>query len=488
MNPPDKFLISILVLEAGIFLASIFSFSFFFLLIFVSLILIIFPWILFFYKKYLFPLFLFFIFIFGIGYYQLFDYFSLKNSSYYLIGKEISTSAILYQEIEEKEYSNWLRVKLLGKYQGRVLIKAGKDKGSFNYGDKILIKGKIEEIENFSDVDFKSYLIKEKIYAVINYPEIEFLEKYKYFSVKFYLIKIKNIFQEKINSVFLEPEASFLSGLLLGIKSNLSESFKENMVRSGTSHLIALSGYNITIISSFVLSVLLFLGLSRGSSFWLSVIFIILFILLTGASASVVRAGIMGILFILSQKLGYLYNPRNSLFFAGAIMTLFNPRILYFDIGFQLSFIATLGLIYFYPFFQEILKSKNKSFLNWKETFSLTISAQISVLPLLILHFGYFSFISLISNIVVLLFIPLSMFFGFLSVIVSFFVPFLGNIIGAFTHLILKFEIFMINFFGSLKIAGINLGNFQKLFFWLSLIFLILFILLVNKRKKKYLC
>jgi competence protein ComEC len=485
MNPPDKFLITILVLEAGIFLASFFSFANIFLLIFLSLILIVFPWILFFKKELIFFLFLFFVFVFGIGYFQIFEYFFFQNSSAYLNGKEISSLGMVYQEKEEKEYSDWLRVKLLGEYQGRVLVKVEKNGNIFNYGDIVLIKGKIEEPENFSDFNFKSYLLKERIYSVINYPEIEFKEKYQGFSLKFCLLKVKNFFQDRINSVFLEPESSFLSGLLLGTKNNLSANFKENLNRSGTSHLVALSGYNITIISSFVLSVLLFFGLSRGKAFWFSVLFISLFVLLTGASASVVRAGIMGLLFLLSQKLGYIYNPRNSLFFAGAIMTLFNPRILYFDIGFQLSFVATLGLIYFYPFFEKIFQSKKNSFLNWKETFSLTISAQISVLPLIILYFGYFSFVSPLSNIVILLFIPLSMFLGFLSVFLSLFIPLLGNILGAFTHLILKFEIMMINFFGGMKIAGIDLGKYQEIFFYFSLIFLILFVLFVYTKRKK---
>jgi len=274
-----------------------------------------------------------------------------------------------------------------------------------------------------------------------------------------------------------------LSGLLLGARQNLSPVLKNNLQRSGTSHLIALSGYNITIVATAVLSLFLFLGFNRRSAFWFSVFIIILFVLMTGASASVVRAAIMGILLILGQKLGRVYYPRNALFLAALIMIISNPRILRFDLAFQLSVMATLGLIYFTPFFQKILKAEKESFLNWRNNLSTTLAAQLAVLPLLISGFGYFSPVAPVANILIITLMPVTMFFGFLTVIFGLTFNLLGQFTAFLTYWFLKYEISVIDFFGGLKFASVSFGKLQELFTWLSMV-LVVFLFVAAARKK----
>ncbi len=487
LNRPNIFLFSVISFGAGIFIASFLFIDWVGILLFLVLISCFSFWSFLCRKNLLIFAAFISIFFLGIVSFQISDYYGQKNSSAYLNDNFIKVLGIIYDEPEFKESSVWLRVELKDGYQGKVLIKTKPYAKDFQYGDEIYFEGRIEEPENFLDFDFKAYLAKEGIYSIINYPKLEIIKNNQGSAIKSFLLKIKNSFEEKIDSILPEPESSFLGGLLLGERQSLNADLKEKMQKSGTSHLVALSGYNITIICSAVLSLLLFFGLKRGTAFWLSVLFVVLFVLMTGASASVVRAGIMGILFLLSQKIGRLYHPRNALFLAGIIMILINPKILRFDFAFQLSFAATLGLIYFYPFFERILESDKSSFLNWRNILATTLSAQLAVLPLIILRFGYFPVVSPLSNIFILSLIPITMLLGFLSVMLGFILPGLAAVFGFLPYLMLKLEILIINFFGSLKFAIIYLDKIREWIFWLAIAIVVILFIYLQKRKIKYL-
>ncbi len=484
MSRPDKFLICIAVFAAGIFLASLIFVEWWVILLALVLGLGFIFWTWFLKNKLLFWGALALIFVIGVIFYQSDDYWRQKNSSAYLNGQNVAAvQAIIIGEPEDKDSFVWLKAELIGQLHGKVLIKARPHLKDFQYGDKISFSGQLEAPKNSGDFDFQAYLAKDSIYSVVDFPEIEIISRHNGSKIQSLLFQIKSEFQKQINSFLSEPEAGFLSGLLLGNRQNLSPALKNNLQRSGTSHLIALSGYNITIVATAVLSLFLFLGFNRRSAFWFSVFIIILFVLMTGASASVVRAAIMGILLILGQKLGRVYYPRNALFLAALIMIIINPRILRFDLAFQLSVMATLGLIYFTPFFQKILKAEKQSFLNWRNNLSTTLAAQLAVLPLLISGFGYFSPVAPVANILIITLMPATMFFGFLTVILGLTFNLLGQFAAFLTHWFLKYEIFVIDFFGGLKFASVSFGKFQELAAWLSVV-LVIFLFFIAARKK----
>lgn len=268
------------------------------------------------------------------------------------------------------------------------------------------------------------------------------------------LFELKSNFEKSINKTLPEPQASFLAGLTVGARRSLPEEFKEDLIKTGTIHLVALSGYNVTIIAQFVN---LFFGtfLSRQISFWLAIIFITLFALMTGASASIVRAAIMGILVLIARRESRLYNVRNALIFSGSLMVFQNPQILIWDIGFQLSFLATLGLIYFTPFFEKRL-GKITNFLNIKESLIATLSAQSAVLPFLLFYFSRLSLISPLANIFILPFVPFSMLLGFLIGVSSFiFLP-LAHLFALPAWLLLTYKIKIIEILASLPYSSIK--------------------------------
>ncbi|OGN16361.1 MAG: hypothetical protein A3C81_02775 [Candidatus Yanofskybacteria bacterium RIFCSPHIGHO2_02_FULL_46_19] len=287
-------------------------------------------------------------------------------------------------------------------------------------------------------------------------------------------------FQESVNQSIPEPNASYINGILLGARQSIPKDLKEVFNRTSTTHILAISGYNITVIADAVLAGLVFC-MRRRYAFWVSVVVIILFTLLTGASASVVRAAIMGLLFLFASGYGRLYDAKNSIVLAGAVMIYFNPRVLVFNIGFQLSFLAVLGLLYIYPVLKH-LTIKWPDIFELKELALMTVSAQIAVAPLLAHYFRQFSLVSLPANILVLPFVPAVMLLGFLSGLGGLiFLP-LGQLIGYVAWALSLYQIKVIQFLAALPLASLSFS-----FDWLLVaLACALLIFAAYKLKNKY--
>lgn len=244
-------------------------------------------------------------------------------------------------------------------------------------------------------------------------------------------------------------QAAFLNGLILGERGRFSESFRGALRLSGTTHLVALSGYNIAIVIWALSSVFKrFFG--EKSIFFLTVIGILSFVIMTGGEASVVRAAIMAGLVLLAEKIKRPYSGQNALAAAALVMTMANPKVIMFDWGFQLSFAAVIGLMYIRPKMKKLFKGE-PGFLAWRENLINTSSAQLAVLPILIWHFGFISPLSLIANVLVLEAIPLTMLIGFLIAFTGFFSYWLSLIFGWGASVLLSYEIFIIEFFAKLS-------------------------------------
>ena len=354
---------------------------------------------------------------------------------------------------------------------GSILVVA-KKYPEFSYGDKVEIAGKLKTPQSGEDFDYQKYLAKDDIYSIVYFPEIKLLAQNQGNWLMGKLLFVKNKFKNSVNQILIEPQGAFLAGLLLGEKRGLPTGLMANFSRTGTTHIVALSGYNITIIAIALMLLFNFFMVRRQISFWLSVGVIVLFVLMTGAAASVVRAAVMGILVLVAQQSGRLYRIKNALIFAGALMIYFNPKILTWDVGFQLSFAATLGLVFLLPILKQWFMSdeEEKDFLpsplnsqafvksakSIKIILDTTLAAQIAVLPLLIINFGQLSLISPLANILVLPVIPITMLVGFLSALAGLlFLP-LGEILGWAAWLFLTYEIKIIELLAKVPLAAIS--------------------------------
>lgn len=370
---------------------------------------------------------------------------------------DIRVDKILYK-IELEEF-------LLGekkiKSRSKILITSPKYP-MFEYGDRLRINMKPQEPKNFEDFDYKNYLAKENIYSVAYYPQIEFIDSEGGSRFKKILFGVRENFKEAMEKNLGEPQSSLLAGLLLGEKKGFSDEFKNSLSLTGTSHIVSLSGYNISILALALIGFFNFLSLNRKWGFWLAVFCIVVFVAMTGAASSVVRAGIMGILVLIARQIGRPYGIKSALVFACAAMVWFNPKILVFDLGFQLSFLATLGLIYISPIFENwtrkyLGKPRNKTVKELEQIFCATIGAQIAVLPLILSSFGRFSLIAPLANLAVLFFIPATMFWGFAAGAAGIFWAGAGKIVSWIAWLFLSGEIKLIEIFAAFPLAGFDL-------------------------------
>lgn len=444
MPLPEKFFFGSCFFLLGVLFASI-SFGIFTVVI--TGVIALFSLFLFFSvkkKTYLSLFFLLFLIPIGSFYYTFRSEFMLRVP----LNSVIDADAVVIQDVRVLENSQEAVVDVLSKEKGktgRVLLRLRKFP-EVRYGDLLRIKG---DTEYPGEKGYAGYLEKEGISGIIAFPDIIFLGENRGSKILGTLFNIKNFAIHSFEKVLPPKESAFLSGVVLGDTSGFSKEFKTAMSQSGTSHLVALSGYNITILVSAIMAIC---GrfFSRRVARWIAGISILGFVIMTGGQASVVRAAIMGcvLLFVSARR---TKDPRNLLICTALGMVLWNPKILTFDVGFQLSFFALLGIVYLRPALQKLFRFPNDSgvFL-WRENFLSTTAAQFAVLPILISSFGGISGTALITNIFILGFIPITMGLGFSVIFAGIFSYYISLVFGWITWIFLKFEIGIIEFFASI--------------------------------------
>jgi competence protein ComEC len=250
-----------------------------------------------------------------------------------------------------------------------------------------------------------------------------------------------------------QPEAGYLAGILVGDKSMLDPALADSFSRTGTSHIMAISGYNITIIAGVLMMMLARLGRTRA--YWLTVAGIVLFTIMTGAGASVVRAAIMGILAITALRLGRQSGAGTAILFSAALMASYNPFFVRWDIGFQLSFLALMGIVWVEPLirppFEKVFRSKALATLV-----ATTLSANIMVMPLILYDFGQLAMYALPVNVLVLPFVPLAMALGALTAAAGAVTPFAGALVGQIAWLVTTPQLAVIRWFAALPYASLE--------------------------------
>jgi competence protein ComEC len=303
------------------------------------------------------------------------------------------------------------------------------------------------------------------------WPNIERIDENKGNIVYDFLFSFKEKIQEKMTSFMSPPQSALLEALFFGDEGNISQEWKDKFNMTGTRHITAVSGMNITIICALIFNFLLALGLWRNHAFYIAVVFIIFYIIMIGAPASAVRAGIMGIIFMTAQHFGRISAGVRAVAFASVFMLFLNPLLLEFDVGFQLSFLAVLGLVYLQPIFMDIFQ-KIPNVFQLRFTLVATISAQIFTLPVLILNFGRIHVLSFFSNILIVPTLSFATILGFFYSVIGIFCGFLGQIFSWPAWLILTYVIKVIDLFSKIPFATLQVENIS--WAWLALIYLLL--------------
>jgi len=305
------------------------------------------------------------------------------------------------------------------------------------YGDRVRLSGKLQGTIKDGRPAHTSALAREGILSRMPYPQIETIGWGYGSRLTAGMHQLRQRAQHLIYDQLPFPESSLLEGILLGIEWNIPEFLKQAYRGSGTIHIIAISGFNIALISNVIIRLFRRVFPLRWAG-WLAVGAIAYYTLLVGAEPAVVRAAIMGSLAIPAHYFGRRVLGLHALVVAATIMLMFNPFLLW-DISFQLSFLATLGLMVLVDPLTAWLKTGLLKLLPQRSVdlaippmmlITTTLCAQFAVSPVLLMLDARVPVFSLAANLIVLPVQPLVMALGGLSVLSGFFLPPLGALLG----------------------------------------------------------
>ncbi|MFZ3031672.1 MAG: ComEC/Rec2 family competence protein [Candidatus Moraniibacteriota bacterium] len=290
-------------------------------------------------------------------------------------------------------------------------------------GTRLSFACRLERPKNFTpEFDYQMFLAKDGIgYTCVKAERTERLAADWQGRARAFLYMPKHLIEGALSQILTEPEAGLAKGLLLGGDNYLPRALKDDFTRVGLSHMIAVSGYNIMLIAEMLLFLGLACGLWRRQAVWAALIGIIFFIIMIGMPASAARAGTMASIVFIALQTGRLARPVNALLFACAVMLLLNPLLLRYDLGFQLSFLATLGILWVVPYYERFAP-RNNILKKFGEVVVMTVAVELFVLPIILFSFHTFSLLIIIGNFLVLL-VPFVMVTAFVGALLFLIFP-----------------------------------------------------------------
>ncbi len=350
--------------------------------------------------------------------------------------------------------------------QGLLLVRVPPNQ-AYDYGQNLRLRGRLQTPPTNEDFSYRDYLARQGIYSYMPSGEATVLPGTSANPVLAAVYNLKAKLLDNIYRIFLDPEASLLAGILLGVDTGLSQPLQQAFKDTGTAHIIAISGFNIAIIAGiFIMLFSRLLGPRRGAI--VAVIGIAFYTFLVGADPAVVRAALMGTLSLFAVQVGRRQMGLNTLGLVAAAMAAWNPYVLW-DVGFQLSFFATLGLI----LYGDPLQSTTEKFLGryfppsraarlagvLAELVLLTLAAQLTTIPIMAYHFQQISLVSFVANPFILPAQPAVMILGGLAVLGSLILLPLGRLLALIAWPLTAYTIRMVEFFDSLPHGILYLGG-----------------------------
>lgn len=418
----------------------------------------------------------------GLCYYNIALIFSFERI--YPEETEISFYCKVIKEKGEKEYYNRYIVTVLenksiknSKYT-KLILYVKKDKELIP-GDIIQVQGnfeKGEERRNYRGFNYRNYLKQNKIYGIVFAEEINKKSHKKDYN--YFLFKIREGFEKKIESLYENDYKTFLKGLLIGNKSELSEDIIESFKSASISHILAISGLHVSFILAGVTFILEKIIISKKIKNTLLLLFLLFFLNLTGNSVSCMRTCIMNIFLILCS----LFYKKNN-FYINLIFSLFfilviNPYNI-FSVGMWLSYAGTIGIVINYKFFYKVIFRK-----KIPKSLVLSISAQIFIFPIIIYVFNYFSLTFFISNLIVSILIGYILVLGYVSVFISFICFPVSKFISYFEKAMIYIIFKIANIIGQIPLSKIYVTT--PSFYFIIIYYVIVFGLIIYFKNHKF--
>jgi competence protein ComEC len=341
-------------------------------------------------------------------------------------------SGILTNDPDERPNQTYLRLRAEALQEegigwrpvrGKLLIVT--TPGEWRYGDRLLVCGTLDEPGSNGRFSYRDYLARQGVYSLTYYPRLKLLERDAGNPLLAGLYRLRHASAHTLNQLFPQPEGALLAGILLGLENDIPPALEDAFRATGTAHIVAISGFNMTLLAGLFIG--FFSRITRlGWAALLAGLALMFYTLLVGGSAGVVRAAVMACLGLLGHLLGRRQSGTTSLSFTAALMTLINPQLPW-DVSFQLSFMATLGLVlYADPLQQGLIRLLERRLSDNAarrvagpigEYVLFTLAAQITTLPVTTYHFQHLSLSTLLANPLILPVQPLVMILGGLALL-----------------------------------------------------------------------
>lgn len=347
------------------------------------------------------------------------------------------------------------------------------------YGEQVFIRGILERPIPFDVSEgrvfaYDMFLVKDGIFAIMPNASIDVVaSRAGGAAVLFGALsdmKVKGL--QALSRALPEPHASLASGLILGGKQGLGRELLDDFIVVGLVHIVVLSGYNVMIVAEYVrrLSSTIFVRFATI----VAAVTIGVFVLVAGAGAAGIRAGVMAGIALFARSTARTYDAFRALLFAGFLMLISNPLTLVYDYGFQLSFLATLGIIFGIPLIERHLLFIKSAF--WREIVSTTVAAQIAVLPLLLFQNGLFSTVALPANLLVLPVVPLAMLASLIALVAGIVAPVAAPMLALPAYLLLSYIMSVVEVASALPFASFAIPAFPFAFVVIAYTMLISFV------------
>ena len=346
---------------------------------------------------------------------------------------------------------------------------------AYHYGDVLENTGELQTPPRLDDFDYRGYLNHQGIYTVVYYPGVEVLDTRQGFPPLAWIYSLRQSLAQTLAQVLPEPQSSLAQGIILGIRGNIPADLNTAFARSGTTHLLAISGYNIGVMAGIMLGVGLFLfGRRRYLYVWLALAAVWFYAVITGLSPPVLRGAIMATVFLIAEALGRQRSGMVALTLAAAIMVGVHPYILG-DASFQLSFLAMAGLVFIYPVFNDLGRRFIAARIGEEGMlvslsnltvgiFAATLGAIIAVWPVVAYYFGIFSLVGPLATFLATLALPLIIIFGSLAAVLGLASLAVAQAFGWLAWPFLSYMIAVVSGLGTPSLAAVSVDSVSPIF------------------------
>jgi len=334
------------------------------------------------------------------------------------------------------------------------------------YGDMLKVTGELLTPQTFDSFSYADFLARTGIYSVMEKTSVQVLSRGGGSPIIHTLADIRAFVDKTVISALPQPAAGLLIGILLGDERHIAPELRESFQITGTSHIIAVSGFNMVIVASVVQQLLMWLMPNRRwAVLWLALLVMGIYTALTGANAAILRAALMTSLLLIGKTLNRNTYVPASLAFVVMVMSLVTPTV-FWDVSFQLSFAAVLGLSVFVTPLQRAFnsgvrqifpQSAAQSLSNWlTEPLIVTLAAQITTTPIILANFGTFSLVAIPVNLLVIPVQSYLLILGILAVGISGIIPIIGQAFFWLAYLLLGWTIGIVRLFAQLPFADVE--------------------------------